>query len=55
MLIGAGMPCAITNPLEEDIRRMVMASDALLGRDENCMTWIQDYMARQQQSESRPV
>jgi 5-methyltetrahydrofolate--homocysteine methyltransferase len=48
MLIGAGMPCAITNPLEADIRRTVMASDVLLGRDENCMTWIQDYMQRQQ-------
>ncbi len=49
MLIGAGMPCAITNPLEEDIRRMVMASDVLLGRDENCMTWIQDYMQGREQ------
>jgi 5-methyltetrahydrofolate--homocysteine methyltransferase len=46
MLIGAGMPCAITNPLEESIRRAVMASDVLLGRDENCMVWIQDYMQR---------
>jgi 5-methyltetrahydrofolate--homocysteine methyltransferase len=51
MLIGAGMPCAITNPLEAAIRRMVMASDALLGRDENCMTWIQDYMQGRGQPE----
>jgi 5-methyltetrahydrofolate--homocysteine methyltransferase len=47
MLIGAGIPCAIANPLEESIRRAVMASDVLLGRDENCMVWIQDYMQRQ--------
>jgi 5-methyltetrahydrofolate--homocysteine methyltransferase len=46
MLIGAGMPCAITNPLEQSICRAVMASDVLLGRDEDCMVWIQDYMQR---------
>jgi 5-methyltetrahydrofolate--homocysteine methyltransferase len=55
MLIGAGMPCAITNPLEEAIRRMVMASDVLLGRDENCMVWIQDYMQSREQPETKPA
>lgn len=40
MLIAAGMPCAITNPLEEDIRTAILAANALLGHDENCSTWI---------------
>jgi len=41
MLITAGMTCAITNPLEAEIKQAVMAADALMGNDENCVKWIQ--------------
>ena len=40
MLIAGGMPCAITNPLEQEIMTAVRAADALMGHDENCMAWI---------------
>ncbi len=41
MAIGAGLTSAITNPLKADVKKTVMAADVLMGRDENCMTWIQ--------------
>ncbi len=41
MLMTAGMTCAITNPLEAEIKRAIMAADALMGNDENCARWIQ--------------
>jgi 5-methyltetrahydrofolate--homocysteine methyltransferase len=40
MLMAAGMTSAITNPLEEEIKLSILAADALLGHDENCLTWI---------------
>ena len=40
MAIAAGMPCAITNPLDHEVRRAVLAADMLLGHDENCMQWL---------------
>jgi len=40
MIMAAGMPCAITNPLHEEIMMTVLAADALRGSDENCMAWI---------------
>jgi len=42
ILIAAGMPCAITNPLETEIRTAVMAANALMGHDENCAAWIME-------------
>lgn len=33
MAIAAGMPCAITNPLEHEIRNAVYAADVLMGHD----------------------
>ena len=41
MLIAAGMSSAITNPLEEEIKKAIMAANALMGNDENCAKWIQ--------------
>jgi 5-methyltetrahydrofolate--homocysteine methyltransferase len=41
MLIAAGMTAAITNPLEAEIKGAILAADALMGNDENCMNWIQ--------------
>jgi 5-methyltetrahydrofolate--homocysteine methyltransferase len=40
MAISAGMNCAITNPLEESIRKTVLAANVLMGNDENCMAWL---------------
>jgi 5-methyltetrahydrofolate--homocysteine methyltransferase len=40
MAIAAGMTSAITNPLDPDIRKMILAADALLGNDEDCGRWI---------------
>ena len=40
MAIAAGMPCAITNPLEPEIKRGIMAANLMMGTDENCLTWI---------------
>ena len=43
MAISAGMTCAITNPLEDPIRRTTLAADVLMGHDENCKAWVQSY------------
>jgi len=40
MLMTAGMTCAITNPLEVEIKQSILAADALMGNDENCARWI---------------
>ena len=40
MAIAAGMTCAITNPIEPEIKKGVMAANLLMGHDENCMAWI---------------
>jgi 5-methyltetrahydrofolate--homocysteine methyltransferase len=40
MAIAAGMTCAITNPLEEHIRKAILAADVLMGVDENCEAWL---------------
>jgi 5-methyltetrahydrofolate--homocysteine methyltransferase len=40
MAIEAGMTCAITNPLEEHIRKAILAADLMMGHDENCYAWL---------------
>ncbi len=40
MAIAAGMTCAITNPIEPEIKKAIMAADLMMGHDENCLTWI---------------
>jgi len=40
MAIGAGMTCAITNPLEDSLRKLVLAADVMMAHDENCATWL---------------
>jgi 5-methyltetrahydrofolate--homocysteine methyltransferase len=40
MAIGAGMPCAITNPLEAEIKQAILAAEVMMGHDENCIHWI---------------
>ena len=40
MAIAAGMPCAITNALEGEIRKAILAADVMMGHDENCQAWL---------------
>jgi 5-methyltetrahydrofolate--homocysteine methyltransferase len=40
MAIAAGMTCAITNPIEHEIKQSIMAADLMMGHDENCLSWI---------------
>jgi 5-methyltetrahydrofolate--homocysteine methyltransferase len=40
MAIAAGMTCAITNPLEEGVRKAVLAANVFMGTDENCTAWL---------------
>jgi 5-methyltetrahydrofolate--homocysteine methyltransferase len=40
MAIAAGMPCAITNPLEQEIKKAILAADVMMGHDENCANWL---------------
>lgn len=57
MAISAGMTCAITNPLEEGVRKTVLAANMLMGLDENCQTWLgahRPVSAAGDGSESRP-
>jgi 5-methyltetrahydrofolate--homocysteine methyltransferase len=40
MAIAAGMTSAITNPMQPDLKRAVMAADVLMGNDPDCGRWI---------------
>lgn len=40
MAIAAGLTCAITNPIEPEIKKMILAADVMAGHDENCATWL---------------
>ncbi|HLF02690.1 MAG TPA: dihydropteroate synthase [Anaerolineales bacterium] len=40
MAIAAGMTCAITNPIEPEIKKMILAADVFMGHDENCAEWL---------------
>jgi 5-methyltetrahydrofolate--homocysteine methyltransferase len=40
MAIAAGMTSAITNPLEEQIHKTILATNVLMGADENCEAWL---------------
>ena len=41
MAIANGLTSAITNPLELEIKRSILAADVFMGNDENCLNWIQ--------------
>src|SRR6266702_990900 len=45
LAMHAGLTCAITNPLEPQVSRAVLAGDLLLGHDEYAMRWISTYRA----------
>lgn len=40
MAIAAGMTCAITNPIEPEIKQAILAADVMMGHDENCAEWL---------------
>jgi len=40
MAIAAGLTCAITNPLESEIRNAILAADVMLNHDQNCQAWL---------------
>jgi 5-methyltetrahydrofolate--homocysteine methyltransferase len=45
MAISNGLTSAITNPIEPEIKKAIMAADVFMGSDENCLAWIQDNRA----------
>lgn len=49
MAIAAGLTSAITNPLEPEVRRCVLAADLLMGRDPYSGNLISAYRAEKQQ------
>jgi 5-methyltetrahydrofolate--homocysteine methyltransferase len=40
MAIAAGMTCAITNPVEESLRKLILAADVMMAHDDNCAAWL---------------
>ena len=52
LAMNAGLTCAITNPLEPQVRRAILAGDLLLGRDEYAMRWISSFRAEQAAAQS---
>lgn len=40
MAIAAGMTCAITNPIEHEIKQAIMGADVMMGHDANCAEWL---------------
>ena len=50
MAMAAGMTCAITNPVEELIRKTARAADVMLGHDENCRAWLSAHRAESGQA-----
>src|SRR5436309_13662702 len=47
LAMHAGLTCAITNPLEPQVRRAILAGDLLLGHDEYALRWISSFRAEQ--------
>jgi 5-methyltetrahydrofolate--homocysteine methyltransferase len=40
MAIANGLTSAITNPLEDSLRKLILAANVMMGHDENCMRWL---------------
>jgi 5-methyltetrahydrofolate--homocysteine methyltransferase len=47
LAMGAGVTAAITNPLEPELRKAILAADLLLGRDPYAARWIKTFRALQ--------
>ncbi|HET7010499.1 MAG TPA: dihydropteroate synthase [Anaerolineales bacterium] len=53
MAIASGLTSAITNPMEEPIRKAILAADVMMGRDENCATWLEAHRVATTGTEDR--
>ena len=53
LAMHAGLTCAITNPLEGQVRRAILAGDLLLAHDEYAMRWIASFRAEQASKAAR--
>lgn len=40
MMIANGLTAAITNPIESEVKGVILAADLFMGHDENCVAWI---------------
>jgi 5-methyltetrahydrofolate--homocysteine methyltransferase len=47
LMISRGLTSAITNPLEEHLRKIILASNVLMGRDLNAKNWIMAFREEQ--------
>ncbi len=45
LCMGAGLQSVILDPTDEDLMRLLCAGEALLGRDEFCARYLQEYRA----------
>jgi len=45
LCMGAGLQAVIADPTDEDLMRLLCAGEALLGRDEFCAKYLQEYRA----------
>lgn len=52
MAIGNGLTSAITNPLDPEIKRSILAADVMMGNDGNCINWIRSNRQEVEDSES---
>ena len=43
MAIGAGMTCAITNPMEPSLMQAVRGADVIMNHDPMCSSWLKAY------------
>lgn len=43
MAIAAGMTCAITNPLEEEIQKSILAANVMMSHDPDCKAWLANH------------
>ena len=43
MAIASGLTSAITNPIAEGVKHAVMASDVLMGNDQDAARWIRQF------------
>lgn len=55
MGIAAGMPCAIADPMDHDVRQAVLAAEVLMGRDPECGRWMAAHGGNPSQVPGRPV
>lgn len=54
MAIAAGMTCAITNPIEPEIKQAILAANVMMGHDENCAEWLK-FVRSLPQAEAKAV